>query len=592
MKIRSLVEKIWHDRLNQQIEAAQINFDQLKADFQFKYNEPFCYQVLDVSMEDRCEILAIESSFARAQRDPALSRACLLRVEAEIPTEVRIKSFLYQFEKGLALFVDGHWIPASSYFLKASQLSPHEPGKAACLLNLIFCYENLGIGFGESLRELDAALSEVSPTDLLGIRSQVHALKLRILWREGKLLESDFLKFEYSEITQANYFLLFLKQIPYLTDPSTDSQIETFSKKPGHLFNKDFRLRTLSYHHAKDDHEIGRLSDFIERIYLWCWKWMADPLRFNFDLIVQTMSEFPWDELKRQESLSLEDQSLLILSLGWISKFDPSCRPVFELAAKRLKFATTNQNLVIEKRIQERALANLGFDDLNLSSKAVAKLENIFSKLKDSSQKDILHLPDVITVDWTTQTIRSANGKRTHSRILCAALKILSEFKKVPIQEFFLHCIGLEEYDSYLHSAQISNILFKLNNILKGKFVVRQKDGFVFSEGVPDGLQFFYGDPRSEILLQNKDWPGVLNNLRNRFGFVRSDKKLSSKRSLLAITSQFQKFTRADVQMSLNLSKTNAHRILRSWLTSQLIERSGHGKRCCYKLKSLKMELA
>lgn len=590
MKIRSLVEKIWHERLNQQIDAAQITFDQLKADFQFKYSEPFCYQVLDVSLEDRCEILAIESSLARAQRDPVLSRACLLRIEAEIPTAVRIKSFLYQFEKGLALFVNGHWIPASSYFLKASQLSPHEPGKAACLLNLIFCYENLGIGFGESLGELEAALSEVSLTDLLGIRSQVDALKLRILWREGKLLDSDFLKFEYSEITQANYFLLFLKQIPYFSDPSTDLQIEAFSKKPGHLFNKDFRLRTLSYHHAKDDREIGRLSDFIERMYLWCWKWMADPLRFNFDLIVQTMSEFPWDELKRQESLSLEDQSLLILSLGWISKFDPSCRPVFELAAERLKFATTNQSLVIEKKIQERVIADLGFDDLSLPSKTASKLEKMFLKFKDSSQTEFVQRPEFIVVDWTTQTIRGGDGKKIHSRILCAALKILSEFRKVSIQDFYLYCIGLAEYDSYLHSAQISNILFKLNKILKNKFSVRQKDGFVFIEGVKDGLQFFYGDPRSEILLQNRDWPVVLNNLKNRFELMRSDKKLSSKKGLLAITAQFQKFTRADVQMSLNLSKTNAHRILRSWLTSQLIERSGHGKRCCYKLKSLQME--
>jgi hypothetical protein len=582
MNFEQKVQKIWEERINQKIDSSLILFAELKSQFSLKNTQTFSdMQNLDqYDLSQICECLALESSIARAQRNTKLSQQALLKIENEVDFGISLKSFNFQFEKAISSFTKSDWIEAVHYFLKAKNLARNDLQKATCLINLILCSEYLDISHEQSKEELTILLQNLNSEIRKGIESQIQALNLREKFRQNLITPDDLSLLETSDINQSSYFLTYIYQIPYISQKNSAQQLEAFTLKQGHLFNKDFRMRTLTYQWAETDSSSGRLIDHIERIYLWTWKWMHNPQNNNMDLLVKSIKHFPWNELSHLDKLSPDSQSMFLLALGWLNYFDHSLESLHDSISKKIKFAVNNKVLSSERSVQLQLISKRA--DVSLENANAKSIFNIISQFKEqTSQNHNNFNNNTIAVDLSKYIIK-IDGRNIHSKSLSTALALIFEKDNIEVDQFFNKTLSSIEYDHFLNAHQISNIIYKLNKILNSQLTIKQKNGLIYSVGNKNCIQLFYADLRTQQLVSHNEWTSLVQNLRKQFSLISENKTQSRSKKILAMQEKFSQFNRQDLQKELNLSKTEAVRLLQNWLSSGIVQKKGFSKKITY----------
>lgn len=584
MNFEQKVQKIWEERINQKIDSSLILFAELKNQFSLKNTDTFSeiQNLTQYDLTQICECLALESSIARAQRNNKLSQQALQKIESEISFGISLKSFNFQFEKAISRFTKSDWIEAVHYFLKAKNLASNDLQKATCLINLILCSEYLDISHEQSEEELTVLLQNLNTEIRKGIESQIQALGLREKFRKNLITATDLSLVETSDINQSSYFLTYIHQIPYISQADSAKQLEAFTLKQGHLFNKDFRMRTLTYQWAESDSNSGRLIDHIERIYLWTWKWMYNPQKNNIALLIKSIKHFPWNELNHLDKLSPDSQSMFLLALGWLNYFDHSIESLNDSISKKIKFAINNKVLSSERNLQIQLLSKK--TDINLDGFYAKKIFGIISQFKEQPSLN-LNNSSSISVDLSQHIIK-VEGRSLHSKSLSTALSLVFENENIEVDQFFNKTLSSIEYDHFLNAHQISNIIYKLNKILNSKLTVKQKNGLIYSVGNKSCIQIFYADFRTQLLASQSEWVSLVQNLRKQFSLISENKNQSRTKKILTMQEKFSQFNRQDLQKELNLSKTEAVRLLQTWINNGVILRKGFSKKITYHFAS------
>ena len=578
-----LIKKIWEERVNQKIDPSLILFGELKAAFGLKNSQSFleAASFSPISPEIYCDCLALESSLARARRNKNLSRECLLFIEKEMPHAIIFSSFIYQFEKAISNFAESEWVESVHHFLKAKKLAADPLQKATCLINLVLCSENLDLLYGPSLEELMTVLGELDSGIRKGIENQLHSLELRDKWRTAALNQQDFSNVLDQEINQSTYFLTYLDQIPYLAGAGAESRLENFVKKPGHLFNKDFRIRTLAYQWSENDLNSGRLTDHIERIYLWTWKWLDDPLKFPASFLAKSIQSFPWNELDHIDKLSLDNQSQFLLAIGWLALFDSSLEAIHTNFAKKIKFSVNHRYLMSEQNVQMALRTKQEFKTSEIE-KSILK---IFSGASVSNETTAEQLT---TIDLSNFTLNlKAPTRVVHSKSLSLAACLLLENENVAVDQLFNKALSGLEYDPFLNSHQISNLIYKLNKVLGPALLIRQKDGLIFATGDKSSVAVKYADKRTQILKMNDLWTKLVQKLRTEFAVINENKSKHRRKKYVIMLARNAPFSRLEMQKELSLSKTCANRLLQVWLTEKQVFKKGFGKNTVYYFKNI-----
>lgn len=584
MNFEQKVQKIWEERINQKIDSSLILFAELKNQFSLKNTDTFS-EMQNLSQHDLtqiCECLALESSIARAQRNNQLSQKALQKIETEISFSISLKSFNFQFEKAISSFTKSDWIEAVHYFLKSKNLAFNDLQKATCLINLILCSEYLDISHDQSKEELTVLLQNLNSEIRKGIESQIQALSLREKFRKNLITAEDLSLVETSDINQSSYFLTYIHQIPYISQTDSAKQLEAFTLKQGHLFNKDFRMRTLTYQWAESDSNSGRLIDHIERIYLWTWKWMHNPQKNNIALLIKSIKHFPWSELNHIDKLSPDNQSMFLLALGWLNYFDHSMESLHDSISKKIKFAINNKVLSSERHLQLQLLNKK--TELSLENVYEKTIFAIISQFKEQADPNTNNSTSV-SVDLSQHIIK-ADGRSLHSKSLSTALSLVFENENIEIDQFFNKTLSSIEYDHFLNAHQISNIIYKLNKILNSKLTIKQKNGLIYSVGNKDCIKLFYADFRTQQLASHSEWAFLVQNLRKQFSLISENKNQSRTKKILTMQEKFSQFNRQDLQKELNLSKTEAVRLLQNWINNGVIQKKGFSKKVTYHFAS------
>ncbi len=579
-----LLERIWQERINQKIDASLVLFEILKKKMGFSLSQilseaPALHQM---SPTLACELLALESSLSRAQRMPELSRRALAWVDQAVPYQIQITSFALQFERAVTAFAVSDWARALEFFQRANILVRNDMEKCACLANLILCLENLEIPFQQTLNELNALLLTMTGTLADGIRSQIECLHLREQWRQMDFSFLRNLQMKDAQISQSTYFRVYLAQNPYLAVRAPRFSVEEFVKQPGHLFNKDFRLRTLTLQALDQDVSLGRISDFIERLYLGTWKWMSEPTESRLQFLISAFKHFPWVQLETINQLSVEDQSLLLLSLGWLSLFDVQIEALALRLNSKLRMTERNQTLIAERSAQ---LELAGRPGANLATLLKQEILKRVRYKADRIENEHIAPTDLITVDYAKNQIQVKGRTRMQSRAITLALKNLKLAKTLSLERFFASLNSHIEFDQYIHQAQVSNLIYKINQLIGPELRVRQKEGMVILTGNEQCLSLINFDHRFEMLATESEWQRSLRNFRNIFEAIQEAKGFSIKRSFITVSSQMRLFSRNDVQFLLKISKSESHRMIALWLNRRWIEKTGHGKRTQYRVK-------
>src|SRR5690606_26572869 len=78
--------------------------------------------------------------------------------------------------------------------------------------------------------------------------------------------------------SQAHYYQIWARFLPFhaFYHSQRDDYLSFFGADTTQLYLKQFRFRTLLGRLHPDDFKNPRLSEIVDRIYLWTWRWLID----------------------------------------------------------------------------------------------------------------------------------------------------------------------------------------------------------------------------------------------------------------------------------------------------------------------------
>lgn len=590
---------LWQRRVNQEIDSSLILYCQLlkklgldpKASLieTFKNSNFEKKHIMEdnkaISSQELIALLSFESSLARAQRKNDQSLECIKYIEDNFDIGERLQSFYYQFEKAISLYVNSDWLEALSYFIRAEKLSFNQIQSVSCYLNIILCHENLDLAFDNRLMDLEIKLSQMSEESLSGVNFQLESLKLRKKWRNLDLSKNDFKIINAENVNQKTYFLMYQKSLPYnlsLNDKTLiNNELEHFVNKPGHLFNKKYRLNTLLGYWNEADNICARWSDQIERLYLWCWRWIENPSLESYNLFMKAMHNFQWEKIEEIKKLPVDDQSTLVLVLGWLSYYSNQFSDIYTDFQKSMKFSDNNKQLNLEAVTINQILNHI----------EVANKSTIYeiSKIKSTSSRNILSSKMII--DFKNNKVLFKD-REVKSKSICRAMHLLKLKASVSIEDFYSYTISQSEYDEFLNSQQVSNLIFKLNQILDSKLIINRKQGYIYISGNLNFIEIINYDQRVDQLQNDPLLSKFINRIKSNLNISKKTQKKQVKNWLQEIASNTDHFSRLSLQAQFGLSKSESLRLIEEWLKRNWVLKKGFGKNTIYLINSLDRRIA
>jgi|GEM_PF-6125656 len=576
-----LATKFWQARLSQDKDLALALFAEAKRKFGLAPQAHF-WTLLNAESanSDILDLCACEISVLRLQKRLQDSQTLLRAVEArQEPADLRI-NFFFQFEVGLTEFVQGQWAEAQEHFKLAKKYARESDQAAAAQLNILLCLENLALATDSAADELAQLIPALQGAVAQGLLSQWRAYQLREGWRRGfcKTLPVT------SErgLTQDAYLQSYLQSLPYFATPDKPLA-PSLSALDGQQFNQNFRVLTLLGQNLSAS-GIVRLSDWIERLYLWTWRWVANPEQQPLGDVLDCLKPIQGEILAQWKTLATDDQMTFLLAVRWLCKWDPLAQMrLQELWSMRPRHCQ-NQTWALEWQTQEDLFTTKIADPAKSSGlKDVApKLQSYFSSLvghlKNSDPEFQATAP--ISIDTLRSTVTIAGVRTVQSPIFTRALIQLSQSPSIEISDFAKDVFGLQSYDAFLHYNKISNLLSRLNSLLPKDLRIFQREGRIALRGDSTKIELRHFNPISQSLQRNPTWQTFQDQMRSQVNLA-----TASASDLQTVILQLQTtgvFTRRDLQNNLQVSKSQAQRILENLRAEKRVSRQGHSRSVQY----------
>lgn len=581
--------KIWDLRNGGQVEAARQSFASLQADWgvfpeQGDWKASAGKLANKLSPEEIIEFLLLPVSFRRNDRDLKAADANLQEIFAFAQEERIALPAAYFLQAGLNSLARSDWTRALELFLQGKRLV--NTTREECLLhcNALLCMEELGLDFfGQlpALREKLAAAGEKSW--VTSIHQQLRALALRQAFRSGDLSS---MKAELDAPTkgeQDSYFAAYLAELPYLEIKAASEAAADFSHyldRQGFTYLAAFRLHTLRCLHTDaDDHEAVKPGERAERLYLWTWKFLAEP---SAAAALRLQSE--WEIFFRRAgtaSLSAEQYKQLELSLLWLLLFQGGQTEMAAAALANVRHSTAPIRLPMleaEQRLLQyffalRACSTFAADEkmaleLDLRApgpKALLKFaqERLLPLLEKPAASALLVIPahqKIIT--GTSETVSESLTK------LFLAFRSSAARTKADIA---LEVFGIRRFDPVLHEPKLANLLSRANKFPFGKDGFRARSGHVHAPADFARLvRFHFASP----------WTDACRLLSLNF-LVSGAENPPQTRDLTFLTEDYQ--PRREFESLIGSSRATAARMLQRWKTKGLVSVSGSGRAVRYK---------
>ena len=604
------IAKAWQLRIDLQLEDCLGVITELKQSLGIPngHLRPEQVQSLFSTTEPRmaADLLLLFASLARVYGDPQYADQLLALIDSELKALGIHDHYRVAYENGRSHFMAGEYSLALEEFLSARVRSGSDLERLWACSNILFCMENLAIPYEKMLAEVNGLVEKLkNEHDLRKVITQMQAFRQRELFHRGKIdeLKSEERKRSKSSFDQSQYFRLWLGQLPYhsLFDKDRSDELARLSMESSFLDHKSYRLRTLQGMLHPSDYMIVKPSEWVDRLYLWVWRWLTSPGRFPLERVIALLKELDIEKVSHR--LTAEDSQLLRNALLWLGLFDRSSEravrpllikikmhgcnfPLLELEALVVDYFTALRNgndllgrdttqllkahaLWKAKCLHFRSLA----EAVSKGNTAVpSQLQPLVEMLKLTLCKDEA-VAGSVTIDLNRNVITEDAGKtKVVSEPLCAAFELLKSQPCVSCEEFARVVFGLHTFDSLIHQPKIFNLLARMKSITKNQPRFGVKSGNVIAQGQwkhivfkktdigPLGIEFVKGWTPFRSGSHNGDTIGVRRNPR-----AISPEKIDWKNGL----------TRRELEDQLGIPRSSMNRILAKWLRSSVISRRG-----------------
>lgn len=588
-----LKDKMWELRQRQNLAELMPLFSELK-----------------VQHPDDQEIQCLEASLLRSRGDIKRSQVELKNLRKSVANEsFNPRIFM---EEGLNFLYLGDSYNGLEKFLSCYSLVKNNPDERLLalqsLINAMISLDNLGQSFAYTEEEFKKLGQEMAIPP-----AYVATVKMLNMYKNFR--QGDFNLIDESivdQVGQAKFFKYYLGLLPYhrFYYPSLiDDELENLLTSESELYLKSYRLRTLIKVLHPDDESTKKISEVIDRLYLWVWRFMAAPSESDWSRIVMTLDQV---EKLSSSQLSVDDSEKLICSLGWLGLLDPQFEKASEKLLSLFKITEAqNFHLVhqLERLVIKYLQAKINKDQfiLNDYKKAIKSHPlynhpNIYFRHfieDDKSEKmnvDILAVIDSfnskimkkgqakktsMVIDLRYHKIENGSNSPTLSQNMCTALELLSKEESISDIEFCSVVFGLNEFDPVIHNSKLFTILWRLKKICHDQLEFKVKNGRIYTFGSWDEIQFI--EVPLVVKIMRKKVPGFFKNYADSKVIKQNIKvnKLETSEYLLSIN---ETLTRADIEKRIGKSRPTCNRLINKWRSSGLLEIVGSGPSTRYKI--------
>lgn len=594
----------------------------------------------DLTREQNAQVTLLEASLERSAGRFKQAEEMADRAQALAATGHPAWTCDLLLQQGLNRYAVADYVGALEKFADARPAAQElgDPLRAVvAAANLLLCLDNLGLPSQAARRDLDALMAEGSrdpgalQTLIEVLRDPLEVQRLREAFRRGERPSFD------SDPTHSQgasrYYQLWLRSLPFFAPQSreTERQIEAdiaaFAADSQHLFLKSYRFETLQGRVRGMRSTPTKWTEWADRLYLWTWRWLADPGRWPVDAVVQTAEEALGASSSRLKEmgagLTSEDFQLLQNALGWIllfstqggiaersvRRFLESVRPAGIAGFEFLEFeAEMLEALTLLKQSRDRkALDALAAHPLaKRGGQASFELAGWLKALGRPNRSQDLptfvrewplgdrkkELAESLKLDLTTGEVeRWSRGKLKHRHVsmpLVQAIALLESRKSVPYEDLLLSCFGIYRMDVVVHEPKIFNLLSRIKALLPSGLLVQARGGHVWwrelKTGAGEALIWTRRSTHEQQLAESETFKALI---RGRTKTRRSRNELAQDRTrgIAKLTAQGKDvLTRAELEAALGLPKASCHRMIQSWIAAGKLAAEGRGRSTRYRV--------
>lgn len=556
----------------------------------------------------------LRASLRRARGDLAAAEQLLNDIEQQFSGEAGLYGFFCRYEKAFTLFNRGDYVTAGDQFLLAYHAATVDTEKAMALVNAVICFDHLGLeaqSFCSELKQLVDGLADSKIRSI--ILNQTINLGLHAAFRSGNikavLVDSELA--HQGIWDQNSHFYRWVSLLPFHAHYEPKPPV-LLARTPSEQYQglQQFRFRTLTgVTHPADDN-VRNPFEFVDRLYLWTWRWMVDPTQCPIEHLLKLLRRTLIGE--SIVSLTEEDRHLLRNVLLWVSLFDELADPAFlekaieidrglrtpmplldlEALTVRWLLALRDKDKVKARDYLKCAQANALWKDPDIHfgqlvsrlsgengktlPESLGGLERRLRKMLADSHDETGHIRLRVNVN-TGELEHTRSGKRVYSPSMVQALSLLNEHPSVRCEELLRACFGLSNYDPQVHNARLFNLFSRLRLHCGPVPSFHIKAGSVYSKGSWTHLSFKRSGSGSPQI--HSEWRTLVQGLRN------TPSGTARKRGTMSLSKlpQHGPITRSLIEKHLNVPRSTANRILTRWVKKGTLQKSGAGKNTIYR---------
>jgi hypothetical protein len=531
------------------------------------------------------DLALMKNSLTRADKGGAAAEKELARLE-EGGLFRAGKPFQYYYQKALNAYAQGLYTKALESIMQTQGRTVDALEELTAHSMRLICLHNLNMDTAKAWEDTENALKfhdTAENSELVAFtRRTVKVLRLRELFREGRLRELATVS-EDAEWSQAGYLRAWAAVLPF-TRMDQAALVRSLDKLTleADFYLRDYRLQTLVGRNYQGEKDVP-WGDRCERLYLWTWRWLADPSPAHALALTAILTDLEgWDG---RDVMTFDEMHMVRNSLEWILTFEPQLRARTSALMRRVSAAAKNAGPLFTYEVLWIKYVQAGNKKTAAATKKIIEKHPLHSvaELRFQQATEAMtgrHPKDsaFLTVETDTGQIYKKGRLAVRSEALAFFLAGLQVQGKLSFAEALSACFGIAPYDEGVHASKIQNLTARTRKLLGRGGRLTTKNGWIFLE-LAKNVQIHTGAPngRGRLKLPARAAPAAVKER------TRNERSLSV---LLkeAAGLRGKDFTRADLEKALHIPKPTLTRYLQAWIERKWIQKTGAGRNVSYRI--------
>lgn len=562
----------WILRWNQRIEESMEHLAQIQVEEEWELLsiDHLTNLTSKDSQETYLEALLLKGSLMRAQGQEQKSSAWFRRILNKNIELQRPQGFRLLFELGLDAWRREDLAQALDFFLLAERKCRNATEQVFTQSNILWCLESLDLERKKMEDKLAHSLNQLSPD------AQIQTQNVLEQWTAYKSRQAFYFSMQTpkeSNKGQPGFFAKWTYELPYTEKESLLNQ----NLDGAYLWQGSYRLRTLNGIWSPTDRQGVRVSDAIDRLYLWTWKWLKN-LDISKEKIIWTLESI-LDQLDLQE-LGKENALLLRNALLWLALLDPSLKKKMPRLLPRIqKISSSNYPLLETEFCLIECLSRPDSSDLVASLNAFPIFALIYKQSKKTSltykdaflprlQEYLSSRLEILSKDTPDVVV---NGQTHEIHFVNQEIKIKSErmtllFALLEKRPF----INFAELGDFRDPRTVYNLIARIRKLTNSKSL-RLSDEKIFKGPAWPQVKIFCADDLATTNLEDFNFDIGKNKVIDSEAYLQAAKALLTK-----------SFSRKDFEKALKVSKATACRMLQLWIDKKYLRKEGKARNVQY----------